>query len=96
MKRFNNLSVKIAAALAAGFLFAGVGTTIAYECSPIDGAEGCVSYEKAVMHPSDLLHNKQNSLLHFSEIFVISSVVSFAVLNVSMLGKKHGAKGGRV
>lgn len=82
MKYIHKLSVKILAALLIGFLLASTGTKITYSCAPVDGAAGCVSFDKAIMHPSDLLNNKQNSLVHFSEAFAISSLVSFAALSV--------------
>lgn len=81
MKYIDKLSVKIVAAIVVGFLLAGAGTKITYTCAPIDGAAGCASFEKAIMHPSDLLNNKQDSLTHFSEAFVITSLVSFAILS---------------
>lgn len=82
MKYIHKLSVRILVAIVIGLFFAGTGTSITYTCAPVDGAKGCISFDKAVMHPGDLLNNKQNSLTHFSEIFVISSVVSFAVLSI--------------
>ena len=72
---------KIVAALLIGFLIAGAGTKIIYACPPV-GTAGCVSFDKAVMHPGDLLRNKQSSLVHFSETFVLTSVIMFALLSV--------------
>lgn len=82
MKYIHNLSVRILVAFVVGFLLASAGTKITYSCAPIGGAAGCVSFDKAIMHPSDLLNNKQDSLVHFSDAFVISSLVSFAVLSI--------------
>jgi len=80
---------KIVAAVLIGFLIAGAGTKIIYTCPPIDGAAGCASLDKAVMHPGDLLRNKQESLVHFSETFVITSLVGFVILELLIREKKH-------
>ena len=86
MKHINNTVVRIIAAVVIGFLFAGVGTDISYTCTPTDGAAGCASFDKAVLHLGDLIHNKQDSLTHFSVTFAVTSLVVFALL--SMLKKK--------
>ena len=91
MKYINKLSVRIIAAVVIGFQLASVGTKITYSCRPVDGAAGCVSFGKAVMHPSDLLNNKQDSLVHFSETFVITSFASFVLLSVFGLARKKKA-----
>ncbi|MGB4967505.1 MAG: hypothetical protein WBO35_04870 [Candidatus Saccharimonadales bacterium] len=88
MKYIHKLSVRILAALVIGFLLAGAGTKITYSCASVDGAAGCVSFDKAIMHPSDLLNNKQDSIVHFTEAFVISSLVSFAVLSIIDVAQK--------
>lgn len=62
-------------------MLASVTTIITYNCPPIDGAMGCVSFEKAVMHPGDLFNNKQNSLWHFSETFVVVALASFGLIS---------------
>lgn len=82
MKYINNLWVKVIASIVIGFLLASAGTKITYTCTPADGAAGCTSFEKAIMHPSDLLNNKQNSLTHFSKTFAITSLASFALLSI--------------
>ena len=81
MKHINKLSSRIAIAVIIGFLLASSRTTITYSCVPIDGAMGCVSFEDAIMHPNDLLNNRQNSLVRFSTTFAISSLVTFALIN---------------
>ena len=63
MKHINKLPLIIAAAVIVGFLIAGSRTTINYDCALVDGAQGCVSSEDAVMHPIDLINNRQNSLV---------------------------------
>lgn len=83
MKYIDKLSVRIRIAFVVGFLLASIGTKITYTCVPIDGAKGCVSFEKAIMHPSDLLNNRQDSLVKFSTTFVISSLVTFIILSAS-------------
>jgi len=80
---------KIIAAVLIGFLIAGAGTKIIYTCAPVDGAAGCAELDKAVMHPADLLNNKQDSLVHFSETFVISSLVGFVILELFSREKKR-------
>ncbi len=89
MKYVNKLSVRIVIAVVISFLLAGAATKITYTCPPIDGAAGCVSHDKAVMRPSDLLNNKQDSLVHFSETFMIASLISFALLGVLSLAEKN-------
>ncbi|MDQ2973221.1 MAG: hypothetical protein M3Q79_01940 [bacterium] len=88
MKHVNKLWVRIVTAIVIGFLFAGSRTGITYTCPLIDGAAGCVSFDKAIMHPSDLLNNKQDSLVRFSETFIITSLASFALLSISAWLKK--------
>lgn len=93
MKYIHKLSVQIVIALSVGFLLAGAFTHITYPCEPVDGAIGCESFEKAVMHPNDLFNNKQNSLVIFSQKFVISSIITLALLAaVSALLKKEKIK----
>lgn len=92
MKYNHKLSVRILTSLVIGLLLAGAVTKITYSCAPIDGAADCVSYDKAIMHPSDLLNNKQDSLVHFFEAFVISSLVSFAVLSIIGVAQKSQNK----
>jgi hypothetical protein len=82
MKLTNNLTIRIVTTIVIGFLLAGAGTKITYTCVPPNGELGCTSFEKAVMHPGDLLKNKQNSLSHFSETFVITSLTSLALFTV--------------
>jgi hypothetical protein len=93
MKYIHKLSVRITVAALVGFLLAGAFTHITYTCTPIEGAAGCVSFDKAVMHPNDLLRNKQGSLVHFSETFVITSLVVFVILELLIREKKRRLKG---
>ncbi len=82
---------KIVATVLIGLLLAAEGTHITYTCAPVDSygpTAGCVSYDKAVMHPSDLLNNKQDSLVHFSETLAITSLVSFALLSTFTRAQK--------
>jgi hypothetical protein len=79
---------KITIALVIGFLYAATFTHITYTCAPETPEGDCYSLEKAAEHPKDFLHNKQGSLVHFSETFVEVSLVSFAILNVPLLIKK--------
>jgi hypothetical protein len=68
--------------VAVGFLLAGAVTHIQYPCTSTVSGEGCVSFEKAIMHPNDLANNKQNSLTSFAETFAVSTIVSFTLLSV--------------
>lgn len=92
MKYIHKLSVKIIVSIVIGFLLAGVGAKITYSCPPVDGAVGCVSFEKAIMHPDDLLNNKQDSLVRFSKTFVIASLASFAALSLFSVAYKRSKK----
>ena len=85
MKQINKLSVKIAIALLIGFLYAGAFTSISHDgCKPpIDGAQGCATIEKAVMHPGDLLDNKQDSMVRFFSAFASVSIGTLALLSVA-------------
>lgn len=81
-----------------GFLFAYEGTHIVYSpCLPSDNpgipynappGEGkesltrCAEFVKALDKPRDLFHNKQDSLVHFSENFAGASLVCFALISL--------------
>jgi hypothetical protein len=86
MKYIEKLPVRVVIALIAGFLLAGAFTKITYNCVPSTVPPGesvsrCVAFEKAVMHPSDLLSNEQDSLTKFSTTFAITSLITFALLS---------------
>lgn len=85
MKYLSKLSVRIIIAVIVGFLFAGAFTNIAYSCPPIESAEGCTSFESAIMNPGDLLSNEQGSLVQFSTTLIVVSLVTIAVLSVPVL-----------
>ena len=89
MKYIDKLSIKIIVAVLVGFLLAGAFTKITYTCTPIDGASGCVSFDKAVMHLGDLISNKQDSLIHFSITFVVTSFAIFALLSILSMAQKR-------
>lgn len=88
MKYLSKLPVKIAIAVAVGFIFASVGTKMTYDCAPVDGAMGCVSFEKAIMHPADLLNNRQNSLVKFSANFAVVALVTYIGSSAIVLVKE--------
>ena len=75
-----------------GFLFASIGTKMTYDCAPIDGFMGCVSFEKAIMHPADLLNNRQNSLVKFTANFAAASLITFALLSIVSLAQRGQSK----
>ena len=93
MKYIDKLYVKIVIAIVIGILFAGAGTKTTYDCQPLadEPNSGCVSYEKAVMHPGDLFSNKQDSLMRFSKLFVITSFASVMIFNSVSLFLKQKA-----
>ncbi|MFO0704648.1 MAG: hypothetical protein U0517_01555 [Candidatus Andersenbacteria bacterium] len=85
-------SLCILAAFVDGLLFASVGTKITYQCPhPYDA--GCVSFEKAIMHPADLVSNYQDSLsrflLNFVVVFIVVLVLSIAVNTASAWAEKR-------
>ncbi len=100
MKYLNKLSAKITISVVIGLLlaYAGVGIThVTRPCTLAEVPKGesisrCESIEKAFIHPHDLLTNKQNSLTHFSEAFVITSLLSFALLSFFNLAQKKPKK----
>lgn len=83
-------------ALIAGVLFAGAFTHITYPCQPLPGDAGCVSFEKAVMHPIDLASNMQGSLtqflLKFLVTFAIVLILLIAFNKVRGIANKPGSK----
>lgn len=87
MKYIDKLSVKVIVAVLGGLLFAGAFTKITYSCTPVDGASGCVSFDKAIMHLGDLVSNKQDSLMHFSVTFMVTSLIIFALLSIVSMAK---------
>lgn len=80
-------------ALIAGVLFASTFTHITYPCPLLPGDAGCVSFEKAVMHPIDLASNYQGSLtqllLKFLVVFVIVLILLIAFNAVWAWAKKR-------
>jgi hypothetical protein len=90
------ISIRILIAILIGFWFASVGTHIVYSpCLPSDNPgvpynappnedslTRCAEFAKAIYKPRDLIHNKQDSLVHFSENFVGASVVCFALISL--------------
>jgi hypothetical protein len=80
-KLLNKLYVRIIISAAIGFFLVGAWTNIQYPCPPLDNA-GCVVWESAIMHPLDLINNKQDSLKNFVTNFVIISLASLALLSV--------------
>lgn len=81
MKILNKFYFRVIISIVIGLLLAGGWTDIQYPCPPLDNA-GCVTWESAIMHPSDLISNKQNSLVEASKNFLITSLVSFGLISV--------------
>lgn len=80
----NKLAVNTVIAVVVGIAFAGVGTKMTYPCPSFVATptSGCVSIEKSIMHPADLIKNKQNSLTKFAGQFAVSSLVVFTLLSL--------------
>lgn len=75
----------IAAALVVGFLFAAVTTSIQRPCPDepsvlTEKYAGCVSWEKALLHPDRLIANEQNSLTRFVIKFIVSAGVGYVLM----------------
>jgi hypothetical protein len=79
MKHINKFSIRVVVSVFIGFLLACAWTNIQYQCDPLDN-NGCVAFESAILHPKDLINNKQDSLISFSRYVVLSSVVCLAIL----------------
>lgn len=80
-KLLSKFYVRVIISVTLGFFVAGTNTHMQYPCPPMD-SQGCVSFEKAIMHPADLMHNKQDSLTNFVRTFAISSLVVLALLGL--------------
>ena len=76
-------SIYVLLALITGVLFASAATSISYPCPPLTNDPGshCVSYDKAVMHPSDLASNMQGSLTRF----FLDILVGFTIVLVLLI-----------
>lgn len=79
-------------ALAAGVGFAVFAVKVTYPCPPLPGGAGCVSLEKALMHPIDLASNYQGSLTRFLlDLLVVFAIVLtlLTVFNAVRAQKGH-------
>jgi hypothetical protein len=82
MRNRLKVSLYILVALIDGIVFASIGTKVTYPCPLLPGTAGCVSFEKAVMHPGDLIANYQGSLTHF----LLNLLVVFAIVLILLIG----------
>lgn len=80
MKSSTKILINLLISLLVGFLFAGLTTKVTHTCAPVDGAAGCQSFEKAIVSPTDLLNNRQNSLINFSITFVVTLGITYILL----------------
>lgn len=83
-KLVKKLSTRIIIAVVFGLLFATTFTHIQGPCTtsiPGEDIKKCVELSKAIMHPSELLNNKQNSLVNYSETFLVVSAASYVLLS---------------
>jgi hypothetical protein len=80
----SKLNVRILAAMAFGFLMASTFTHLQGPCTttiPSEDGSHCVEFSKAVMHPKDLINNKQDTLTKFVGTLAIGSLAGFALLS---------------
>jgi hypothetical protein len=92
LKLLNELYARVIVSVVVGFLLASTSTLIQGPCTTVPPGENisrCVEFSKAVMHPRDLINNKQGSLADFAGTFAISSLVILALLSTySQLHKR--------
>ena len=89
-KSLSKLYVRIIISVAIGLFMAGGYTNIHYPCSELpdfkvasgEDIEKCVAFESAIMHPGDLMKNKQNSLVEFTQGFAVVALLVFALLSL--------------
>ena len=79
----SRLYARILLILMVAFLVAGACTKIIYPCSsgsvPAgESVSNCFSFEKAIMHPADLMNNMQNSLVQFTSTIFLVALLLFA------------------
>lgn len=75
------LAFRLLLPIVLGVAFAAAFTSIQYECADQLGAQGCVTYEKALLHPHDLFANKQDSLERGLTSFFAVSLLALLVVN---------------
>jgi ABC-type nitrate/sulfonate/bicarbonate transport system permease component len=82
MYKRSRQSISVILALVAGFIFASIGTSISYPCSPSpdDPSAKCVSFQKALMHLNDLARNTQGSLTRFLINFLVGLAIFSALI----------------
>jgi hypothetical protein len=88
MIKRRNLMVYILLAFLIGAGFASFATKITSSCPPLpdEPAAECVSFDKALLHPKDLLLNSQGSLVQFLiNLLVVFVVVLILLISVDMI-----------
>lgn len=88
-KLLNKLHVRIIISVVIGLFLASGYTSIHYPCSELpdfkvasgEDIEKCVAFEDAIMHPGDLMNNKQNSLVNFTRNFALGGLLVFTLLS---------------
>jgi hypothetical protein len=96
MKYLGKIWLRIAIAAIAGLFVAGL-TKMTYPCSPSivqfgESVDQCVSFEKSIMHPKDLLANRQDSLVDFTKTLLITSLFVFIILSILVLARTKTIK----
>ena len=84
-KLTDKLSAQILIAVVFGFLIASLFTHLQVPCTttiPGENSSHCVEFSKAVMHPRDLINNKQDTLTEFVGTLAVSTLVSFVLLSI--------------
>lgn len=85
IKLTNKLAMKSIIAVGVGLLFASAFTSTQGPCVttiPGEDIRQCVEWSKVIMRPSDLLSNKQNSLVRYSGTLLIVSAGSYVLLSI--------------
>lgn len=82
-KFLDKMYIRVILSVAVGFFVASTLTHITYPCTGYFEGIGCVSFEDAIMHPSDLLNNKQDSLTTFASKFAVISLATFTLLSIA-------------
>lgn len=87
MTHTNSFLAKVLAAVAIGLIIASTLTDATYPCNANDMLEGdsiarCIAWDEVVLHPSDLMSNREGSLLRFLTTFVVTALVSYAIISI--------------
>jgi hypothetical protein len=76
---------------------ASFATSISYPCPPLpdDPGSRCVSFERAILHPTDLASNMQESMTRFIVNFLVGFIIVFVLLitvDTARAARREGAE----